>query len=166
MAAPLGPARVLGAPRALPVTGRESLGMSVPRDRAETSLPDALALIGAVRDGGPDAVAAVMARADLPAVVVVLAAMVPDDRTPGELLAWADPTAVERERKRDEAKLERLRRRHAAGQRTLQPCGTHAAYTRHKNRCEEACEACVLAERIYQRDRMRRRRGQADESAA
>jgi len=43
------------------------------------------------------------------------------------------------------------------------PCGTHAAYNRHRKRGEDPCEACVVAERDYQRTRKRasRARGAA-----
>jgi hypothetical protein len=42
--------------------------------------------------------------------------------------------------------------------RVLQPCGTHAAYMRHKARREDPCAECVIAERAYQRARDRRGR--------
>lgn len=38
------------------------------------------------------------------------------------------------------------------------PCGTHAAYERHKRRSEEPCPACVAGEREYQRARYARRK--------
>lgn len=38
----------------------------------------------------------------------------------------------------------------------MQPCGTHAAYLRHRRASEEACGACQRAERDYQRSRTRR----------
>lgn len=42
--------------------------------------------------------------------------------------------------------------------RVLRPCGTHAAYVRHKARGEAVCDACLDAERTYQADRSRARR--------
>lgn len=39
-----------------------------------------------------------------------------------------------------------------------QPCGTHAAYARHKKAHEQPCSACVEAEREYQRARYARRK--------
>ena len=41
------------------------------------------------------------------------------------------------------------------------PCGTHAAFVRHKANNEQPCEPCVLAEREYQRLRHLRRRERA-----
>lgn len=52
-----------------------------------------MGLVGAVRDYGPGEVAEVLApmdRQQLLAVAVALAAMVPTDKTAGELLAWND----------------------------------------------------------------------------
>lgn len=40
-----------------------------------------------------------------------------------------------------------------------QPCGTHAAYNRHKAAGEDPCFPCALAERLYQRSRPDRRAG-------
>lgn len=40
---------------------------------------------------------------------------------------------------------------------TLQPCGTHAAYARHKVRKEPMDPDCLMAERKYQRERKRDR---------
>jgi hypothetical protein len=40
-----------------------------------------------------------------------------------------------------------------------EPCGTHAAYNRHKAHGEDPCFPCALAERIYQRQRPDRRTG-------
>lgn len=37
----------------------------------------------------------------------------------------------------------------------LMPCGTYAAYIRHKRAQEEPCEPCVKAFREYHRDRRR-----------
>lgn len=50
----------------------------------------AMRLVGAVRDEGPDEVAAVLADVDLRGLCVTLAAMVPDNKTPSELLQWND----------------------------------------------------------------------------
>lgn len=38
------------------------------------------------------------------------------------------------------------------------PCGTHAAFTRHKNRGETPCDECVEGERDYQAARYERRK--------
>ena len=40
------------------------------------------------------------------------------------------------------------------------PCGTHAAYVRHKKAGEEPCGDCRTAERKYQRERMARSRAE------
>lgn len=37
----------------------------------------------------------------------------------------------------------------------LKPCGTHAAYARHRARGEEPCQPCREAERSYQRGEVR-----------
>lgn len=62
-----------------------------PADQAERMVPVAAALVGAVHDGGPGEVAALLAGIpahDRDALAVVLAAMVNPDRTVTELLAW------------------------------------------------------------------------------
>lgn len=41
--------------------------------------------------------------------------------------------------------------------RQLQPCGSHAAYERHRSRGEYPCPPCREAERLYQARRYRRR---------
>lgn len=57
--------------------------------------PDALAIVGAVRTGDPAEFLEALARARInggpgwvTALVVTLAAMVPDDRSPAQLLEW------------------------------------------------------------------------------
>ena len=60
-------------------------------DLAEAMVPLAAALIGAVHDEGAEQVArvlSVVAPENLPALCVVLAAMVDPDMSPGDLLAW------------------------------------------------------------------------------
>ena len=116
-------------------------------------MPSALAMISAVRTG-PDAVGRILDTADLPALAVALAALIPDDRTISTLQHWYHrhrrltstftwrPAPVDRK----------------PTDRALQLCGTHAAYARHKYYCELPCEACTLAERIYQNARPRDRR--------
>lgn len=56
--------------------------------RSDAQVPVAMALVGAVREFDAKAVAEVLDGADLPALAVVLAAMVPWDQAPGQLLAW------------------------------------------------------------------------------
>jgi hypothetical protein len=60
-------------------------------ERFDGALGDALQLVHIVHgDGSQDEVAAVLARADIPALCVVLAALVPDPASERELLAWND----------------------------------------------------------------------------
>jgi len=65
------------------------------------------------------------------------------------------------------AELQRRAEQRAAAQRQvanltciveLRPCGTHAAFNRHRVAGEEPCPACWMAEREYQTARGRRRR--------
>lgn len=83
-------------------------GTLAARERlAQTLIPVAAELAATVRDYGPDDVAAVLTRVDpeaLPALAVVLAAMVDVERTPRELLAWMDRTAAPLERDRPPAR--------------------------------------------------------------
>jgi hypothetical protein len=63
-----------------------------------------------------------------------LAAAVPDDRTWSELTAWTgQPLTPVPERP------------------ALQPCGTRAAYRRHRNRGEQPCQPCRDAAALYKR---------------
>lgn len=117
-------------------------------------------LIGAVHEQGPDDVAAILqplSRPQLLELVVALAAMVPVDYTPTELLAWNDARY-------------QVRRTEVADHqpplfpvvlvngRPLRPHGTHAAFVRHRSHREEPCAACWHGEREYQRGRKRRYR--------
>lgn len=45
------------------------------------------------------------------------------------------------------------------------PCGTHAAFNRHRAAREIPCDECVIAERTYQRERGRRRRALSTDPA-
>lgn len=112
---------------------------NVRADRAQSAQGVAVALIGAVRDLDSPRIATLLDRADLPALAVVLAAMVPDDERLSDLLGW---TAA-------------LPAPQPLG---VQPHGTHAAFVRHWARSEPPCELCVHGERAYQRDRKRRAR--------
>jgi hypothetical protein len=75
-------------------------------DLAEELVPVALELVGLVRDEGPEAIGAFLARLDRghwAAMMVILAALVPDDRTAEDLLAWVDwdtPQQLARKRAR------------------------------------------------------------------
>lgn len=117
-------------------------------------------LIGAVRDYDSTAVNALLMlpEPDLKLLALTLAAMVPDDRSPAELLIWND--------KIDD--LIARRRGELAG---LKPCGTRAAWMRHKANGEQPDPACEEANRAYQREAKRRqyavtRRARQDGDAA
>lgn len=121
-----------------------------PCDDLRRSLPVASVqraqlLVGAVRDRDPDTVQELLEHggtADLYALAVTLAAMVPDDLTPAELLAWNDEQ----------------RYVFTPAPRGLAPHGTHSAFNRHRSDGSYPCSKCWDAERTYQRNRGRRRR--------
>lgn len=129
--------------------GRFDLAPSAPADRAEQALPLALELVDAVRRADRNDVQCVLDRADAPALLVVLAAMVDDNRPVSDLLGWVP--------------ADNVRQMRAAGQRRgLRPCGTHAAFIRHTARGEPIDPACLAEERRYQRERTRTRRSTTD----
>lgn len=136
------------------VTSLFSTRPSAPADRAEQAVPLALELVDAVRCWRPSDVESVLDRADKDALLVVLAAMVDDTRTVGDVLGWLtgqpEPTTP----------------RGPYARRVLKPCGTHAAYNRHVDRGEPVDPLCEQAERRYQRLRMRDRRAAARDDAA
>jgi hypothetical protein len=119
----------------------------------------AIRLIGAVHEHGPDDVAHILTdlnNQDLLALAVTLAAMVPDDFSPVELLAWNDSryapvvsTVHSTQPPLFPAVLVT---------RQLKPHGTHAAFTLHRKYGEEPCDACWHGEREYQRNRKRNNR--------
>lgn len=60
-------------------------------ERFDAALEDALELVGIVHgEGSQDDVTALLTRADMPALCIVLAALVPDPASERELLAWND----------------------------------------------------------------------------
>ena len=122
-------------------------------DRVELAMPAALAMVTAVRTG-PDEVGRILDTADLPALAVALAALVPDDRTVNSLLRWYHPHLT------DDPVFQAPRKRLGRIEKVLQPCGTRAAHARHKARCETPCAPCALAEYNYQSARPRRDRTQ------
>lgn len=120
-------------------------------------------LTAAVHEFGPDDVGRILGgltRTQLNALAVTLAAMVPIEHSPGELLAWNDAKFS-----RDSPSARAARGLQVVpaspATRTLAPHGTHAAFNRHRKRQEEPCDACWLGERRYQRDRGRERRSVA-----
>lgn len=120
----------------------------------QDSVTRALALIGAVHEHGPNDVAATLDRTsyrDLLELAVTLAAMVPDDYSAAELLAWNDSRYEPPEQAEGQRQL-------FPATRQLLPHGTHSAFNRHRTAGEEPCQACWHGERDYQRARARRRR--------
>lgn len=117
-------------------------GSCLPSRAVERSLK----LIGAVRDRDRTSVARILTKLsarDLYAIAVTCAAMIPDDQSPCDLLAWNDdaafiPTPAPANRA---------------------PHGTHAAFNRHRTAGQHPCDDCWDGERLYQRVRGRRRRG-------
>lgn len=136
----------------------------IPNSINDPAVTHALELVGIIRDYGPDMISDYLRREEkrLNRIVVALAAMVPDDKTAAELLAWIDPEQMKRNA-RTRAREERRRR---AAERagapvpkpTPLPCGSHAAFNRHKAKGEQPCELCQAGERIYQAAANRRRR--------
>ena len=132
--------------------------------RADLAVLEGLELVGIVRDYGVDTIESWVRRrqrTDLEAIVVALAAMVPDDKTPAELLRWLDPDRLSRNartRAREARRKAAVVRAGAPIDRVFQPCGTHAAFNRHRSRGEDPCGVCIAGERIYQRLRARDRR--------
>jgi hypothetical protein len=123
-------------------------------DLAERLLPTALDLVMRVHDDGRQAVAELLAQiapGELPALLVVLAALVPVDQGIADLLAWVTFDEYGRPLTGVTPALPRT----TARGRRLKPCGTHAAYNRHRKLGEDPCRACETAERIYQRNRDR-----------
>lgn len=122
------------------------LAPSQPEVRATQAIDLALELADAVKRNHRGDVQCVLDRADTAALCLVLAAMIDDERSVRGLL-------------QDVPKLLRwLNRPRLLRERPLRPCGTHAAWERHKRRGEEPCPACTEAERAYQRARTRDRR--------
>jgi hypothetical protein len=115
----------------------------------ERMVPVACDLVGRVRDGDGCSVLALMQSltpSERYAVTVVLAAMIPVDRSARDLLSWTEGEPGD------------LIPGPSAYVRPLRPCGTHAAYWRHKKRGEPIDLQCLYAERAYQRARKSNRR--------
>lgn len=127
--------------------------MSAGEDRFLCSVPAALRLVGAVRAYDPDEVSTVLAQSDLHALVVTLAAMVDDSRTPAELLAWTS---------------QELRPRLSCDPVDDHSMGRSLALHGTRSRYNAGCrgEACAAAESDYQRDRHLRRKASALQAAS
>lgn len=110
------------------------------------ALPVAVELVQAVHDSDLSDVLCALDRTDTDLLCLVLAAMLDDDRSVRSLLR--DLPAL----------VSRLNGPRPRKPRNLRPCGTHAAYVRHRAAGQDPCEPCVHAERAYQRARPRDRR--------
>jgi len=112
-------------------------------ERAERLTRVAVQLVARVRDEPADAnwrwfLSVLPDPLDREHVAFILAAAVPLDSPWRHLTAWVgQPASV------------------------LAPCGTRAAYLRHKAHGQAPDEPCVAAYREYERDRIRRRRAAA-----
>lgn len=109
----------------------------------------ALELSYRVREEDPEANGAWLAQrlpdpGDRWALIFVIAAAIPQDRTWHDLTAWAADL--------DDAP--RLRPAPAPDRQRphLQPCGTRAAYRRHRRLGENACQPCKDAAAAYKRE--------------
>jgi hypothetical protein len=141
-------------------------------DLAERMVPEACGLAVLVRDGDADGIARFMAAlhpvplpAEVRALLVVLAAMVPvDDASPGDLLAWTGGLEEALEWRQEALPFPSCRCA------DLEPCGTYAAWARHVRRHEPADAECEQAMRAYklgkQRERSARLAGEAGRAAA
>ena len=88
------PCRRAAARARAAMRGRTPVEVAADR-RIERAIGLAQRVVGAVREHDRDLLAELVDGADWPALLVALAALVPDDRTPGELLAWnADRTSA------------------------------------------------------------------------
>ncbi len=117
-------------------------------DLTPDELADRLAEIGAqlvarVREDDPEAylrwLRAMVAPGELEALCIVLAAAVPTNQTWLQLTAWTSGETSPR----------------------LRPCGTLAAYARHRARRQQPCEPCMEVKRAYDRKRIREKRAKA-----
>lgn len=121
-------------------------------DLAESLVPLACDLACRVRDADAEGIAR-LAEAngwDTPtaALLVVLAAMVPvEDASPNDLLAWTGGLETAQEWRQLPLVAA------APGRPVEQPCGTYAAWCRHKRRGEEVDRACYRAWQEYRAER-------------
>jgi hypothetical protein len=119
--------------------------------RAEIAVRRAPAIICAVRDLDADDIAGMllpMPVDELHALIVVLAAAIDPETRLREQLAWISPDSPAEF-------IDTVNR--VLGRR---PCGTHAAFNRHKAAGEEPCDRCWDGERTFQRLRGRNRRAE------
>lgn len=132
---------------------------------AERMVPVAASFVGVVRDEDRDGVTSFLSglteheRAALP---VILAAMVPDDLSPADLLRWVTWDEFGRPLPPD-AELVLHHGGRKRGPAPSMPCGTPAAYKRHLARGERPDEACRLAGNAAQVERHRARGSRQDQ---
>lgn len=164
-----GPAAEPGAPAGVVVDHPERVKACQRGELAARMVTVACELACLVRDEDRDAVGEFLARLtpvplplEVRALLVVLAAMVPDDATTDQLLAWVTfdefgqllPGAVPVLQRREKAPV-------------VEPCGTLAAYRRHKARGEPAEECgCAAAARAAWAEANRNRRAKEKRDAA
>jgi hypothetical protein len=128
------------------MTAGDERDLAIKEPLAWDAVELAPALVCAVRDCDRPTISRLLDpldRQQLYALTVVLAAAFdPDNTRFRAALAWVDPDPAA-PKQRDASQI--------------QPCGTHAAFVRHKNRGELVDRDCTEAERIYQHDRYLRR---------
>ncbi|TMR03010.1 hypothetical protein ETD86_54065, partial [Nonomuraea turkmeniaca] len=137
-----------------------------PRADADQLASDAIRracdLACVIRDDGPDAALRTIQQipADtVPLVMIMLAAMVPDDQPATTLLAWAVDSWPPHADRIDPALLPYATIRTGRGRRRKdeQPCGSVAAYRRHKRRAEQPCDSCEATFKLYNQAKRRQR---------
>jgi hypothetical protein len=130
---------------------------------AERLIPVATELVARVREEGRESIGDLLgslSALERHALPVVLAAMVPPDQGVVDLLRWVPRPNT------PESTAPRPARAATPGAQPLRPCGTHAAFVRHKANGEPVDEDCALAERLYQRERKRTARNQPNTATA
>lgn len=129
-----------------------------------------------VRDNGPGEIAAALdslTAEQMRALIIVQAAMIPDDRTPADLLSWV--TWDEHGNKIRPVRENPLPGPSLTGnswaeyrfplrdQSWMRPCGTYAAYMRHLTRGETPDDDCKHGARLHWAAKARNRRARIRE---
>ena len=137
-------------------------------DLAERLVPVAASFVGVVREEDRDGVTAFLsdlAVHERDALLVILAAMIPEDRTPADLLSWVTwdehghplpPDTV--------LVLHEGGRKRGPGPKPpgeIAPCGTATAAKRHYANGEKPCEPCRVAANAEQAASRQARREKA-----